>query len=78
MLGRLTSVLGIAALLALGDAARAESAFTLATMPRIDVHTHLGNDWKTLDQAMELRQAIKKRLNAEMAMWISLGRAEPG
>lgn len=77
MFGRLTSIFGMTTLLALGGAARGESAFTLATMPRIDVHTHLGNDWKTLDQAMELRQAIKSRLNVEMAMWISVGEAEP-
>ncbi len=74
MLGRLTSILGMTALLALGGAARGESTFTLATMPRIDVHTHLGNDWKTLDQVMELRQAIKKRVDVEMAMWISVAR----
>ena len=37
------SALGIAAWLTLGGAARAEGPFTLATMPRIDVHTHIGN-----------------------------------
>ena len=71
------SALGIAAWLMLSGAARAEGPFTLATMPRIDVHTHIGNDWKTLDEVMELRQAIQEQLHADMAMFISLGRAEP-
>jgi predicted TIM-barrel fold metal-dependent hydrolase len=46
-------------------------------MPRIDVHTHISNDWTTLDEVMELRRAIQKELHADMAMFISLGRAEP-
>lgn len=71
------SALGIAAWLALGGAARAEGPFTLETMPRVDVHTHIGNDWKTLDEVMELRKAIQEQLHADMAMFISLGRAEP-
>ncbi|MFA7003513.1 MAG: amidohydrolase family protein [Verrucomicrobiia bacterium] len=71
------SALGIAAWLAMGGAARAEGPFTLVTMPRIDVHTHIGNDWKTLDEVMELRKAIQEQLHADMAMFISLGRAEP-
>lgn len=60
------------------DAApRAEKPFTLATMPRIDVHTHLGNTWKILDEAMQLRESLREQLQVEMAMWISLGSAEP-
>jgi predicted TIM-barrel fold metal-dependent hydrolase len=77
MLGRLMSALSIAACLGLGAAAQAESPFTLATMPRIDVHTHIGNTWKTLDEVMALRQAIREQLHADMAMWFSLGPAEP-
>lgn len=73
----LMSALGIAAWLALGGAARAETKFTLETMPRIDVHTHIGNTWETLDEVMELRKAIQERLHADLAMFISLGRAEP-
>ncbi|MCX7825413.1 MAG: amidohydrolase [Verrucomicrobiae bacterium] len=69
--------LGIAAWLALGGAARAETKFTLETMPRIDVHTHIGNTWETLDEVMELRKAIREQLHADLAMFISLGRAEP-
>jgi predicted TIM-barrel fold metal-dependent hydrolase len=71
------SALGIAAWLALGGTAGAETRFTLETMPRIDVHTHIGNTWETLDEVMELRKAIQEQLHADMAMFISLGRAEP-
>jgi predicted TIM-barrel fold metal-dependent hydrolase len=46
-------------------------------MPRIDVHTHIGNQWKTLDEVMALRQAMREQLHVDMAMWISLGSAEP-
>jgi predicted TIM-barrel fold metal-dependent hydrolase len=72
---QLMSVVWAAACLGLGGAA--ESGFTLATMPRIDVHTHIGNTWKVMDDVMTLRQSLKKQLNVEMAMWISLGSAEP-
>jgi len=51
--------------------------FTLSTMPRIDVHAHIGNSWEVLDAYMALRDAMRKELDVEMAMWISLGRAEP-
>jgi len=73
----LMSALWIAVCLGLGGAAQAESPFALATMPRIDVHTHVGNDWKTLDEVMALRQAIQEQLHVDMAMWFSLGSAEP-
>jgi predicted TIM-barrel fold metal-dependent hydrolase len=69
------SVLGIVA--CLGGVEKQESPFTLATMPRIDVHTHIGNTWPTLDEVMALRDAMKQQINVEMAMWISLGSAEP-
>jgi predicted TIM-barrel fold metal-dependent hydrolase len=77
MPGRLMSTLWIAACLALGGVAQAGSPFTLATMPRIDVHTHIGNTWQTLDEVMALRQAIRDQLHADLAMCISLGSAEP-
>ncbi|MDD4787059.1 MAG: amidohydrolase family protein, partial [Pirellulales bacterium] len=51
----------------------AEPRFTLATMPRIDVHAHIRADWSAIDNYMTLREALKKQLGVEMAMWISLG-----
>jgi hypothetical protein len=49
-----------------------KSPFTLSTMPRIDVHAHIRNDWGVMDEYMKLREAIKKELGVEMAMWISV------
>jgi len=60
-----------------GGEAKAKSPFTLATMPRIDVHTHIGNTWKALDDVMELRKAIRQRLDADLAICFSLGSADP-
>jgi len=77
MSGHLTSAMWVALCLGLSGTARAETPFTPATMPRIDVHTHIGNDWKTLDEVMALRRAIREQLDADLAMWISLGSAEP-
>lgn len=56
---------------------KAKSPFTLATMPRIDVHTHIGNTWKALDEVMELRRAVREQRDADLAMFFSLGRADP-
>ncbi|NQT11949.1 MAG: amidohydrolase family protein [Planctomycetes bacterium] len=58
-------------------AEQAESPFTLATMPRVDVHTHIGNTWPILDQVIELRQSLLEKRQADLAMCIGLGRAEP-
>jgi len=49
----------------------------LATMPRIDVHTHIGNTWKALDEVMELRKAVQEQLHVDLAMFFSLGSADP-
>lgn len=65
------------ALLCVPTFAAAPSRFTLATMPRVDVHAHIQDKWDVLDEYMELRQAIRKQLNVEMAMWISVGGSGP-
>lgn len=51
----------------------AESPFTLATMPRIDVHAHIPANENTLAGYMALRKALKEQSDVEMAMWVSLG-----
>lgn len=57
--------------------AGAPSRFTLATMPRVDVHAHIPDKWDVIDQYVGLRDAIKKELDVEMAMWISVGGSAP-
>lgn len=77
MSGNLRNALWVAACLGLGGAIQAAEPFTLATMPRIDVHTHIGNTWEILDEVLELRKAIQDQLHADLAMFISLGSADP-
>ncbi len=55
------------------DATDDEPRFTLATMPRVDVHGHIFADVNTLDGYMALRKSLKEQLDVEMAMWVSLG-----
>ena len=64
-------------LLCVPSLARAASPFTLSTMPRVDVHAHIRPDWEVIDEYMELRDALKKQFDVEMAMWISLNGLEP-
>ncbi len=49
----------------------AQGKFTLATMPRIDVHAHVGGIEKMADY-MEVRKILKDQFNADLAMWINL------
>ena len=77
MPGPLKIALWIAICLGPVGAATAAEPFTLQTMPRVDVHTHIGNEWTTLDEVMELRKLLQEQLHVDVAMWISLGRAEP-
>jgi hypothetical protein len=58
-------------------AAGQSSRFTLSTMPRVDVHAHIPDKWEVIDQYMALRDAMRKQLDVEMAMWISLSGSKP-
>jgi predicted TIM-barrel fold metal-dependent hydrolase len=49
----------------------AQSKFTLATIPRIDVHAHVGGIDRMGDY-MEVRQILKEKFNTDLAMWINL------
>jgi hypothetical protein len=53
------------------------SPFTLATMPRVDVHAHIRDTWEVIDEYMQLRDALREQLDVEMAMWISVGGSGP-
>jgi len=82
-----TAAAGSAALTSLGlgrgpaaaaeQPAQADSPFTPATMPRVDVHTHIGNSWNVLDEVIPLRQSLREQCQVDLAMCFSLGRAEP-
>lgn len=51
--------------------------FTLATVPRVDVHAHIPARWEVMDEYMELREAIREQFDADLAMWISLSHQSP-
>ncbi len=59
------------------SAAKEAGQFDLTTMPRVDIHTHIGNTWKALDDVMALRKKVKEQHQADLAMFFSLGSAEP-
>jgi hypothetical protein len=42
-------------------------------IPRIDVHAHAGTSLETMAAYMKMRDEIKEKLNADLAMWINLG-----
>jgi predicted TIM-barrel fold metal-dependent hydrolase len=44
---------------------------TLSTMPRIDVHAHVGGIERMADY-MEVRKVLKEQFNVDLAMWINL------
>lgn len=54
--------------------AESSEPYTLSTMPRVDAHSHIDNDWATMDEYMQLRKALREQLNVDLAMWVSLGR----
>jgi predicted TIM-barrel fold metal-dependent hydrolase len=49
----------------------AQSKNTLATIPRIDVHAHVGGLDKMADY-MEVRKILKDQFNVDLAMWVNL------
>ena len=49
----------------------AQGKFTLSTMPRIDVHAHVGGIERMADY-MEVRNILKEKFNVDLAMWINL------
>jgi hypothetical protein len=49
----------------------AQSKSTLATMPRIDVHAHVGGIDR-MSAYMKVRDILKEKYNTDLAMWINL------
>ena len=49
----------------------AQVKYTLSTMPRIDVHAHVGGIEKMADY-MEVSKILKDQFKADLAMWINL------
>ena len=49
----------------------AQTKLTLSTMPRIDVHAHVGGI-DGMESYMEVRKVLKEKYNTDLAMWINL------
>jgi len=49
----------------------AQSRYTLSTMPRIDVHTHVGSI-ERMAEYLEVRKILKEQFDVDLAMWINL------
>ncbi len=49
----------------------AQSRYSLSTMPRIDVHAHVGSI-ERMTEYMEVRKVLKEQFNVDLAMWINL------
>ncbi|MFC1563045.1 amidohydrolase family protein [candidate division KSB1 bacterium] len=49
----------------------AQSRYTLSTMPRIDVHAHVGSIEK-MEGYMEVRKLVNEKLNVNLEMWVDL------
>lgn len=42
-------------------------------IPRIDVHTHVRNDYQGIEKYLELHELLKEQNSVDLAMWINLG-----
>jgi len=42
-------------------------------IPRIDVHTHVANDYAGIEKYLELRNLMLSEYSSDLAMWINLG-----
>ncbi|NQU52648.1 MAG: amidohydrolase family protein [Bacteroidetes bacterium] len=42
-------------------------------IPRIDVHTHVANNYGGIEKYLELRNLLLKEYSADLSMWINLG-----
>ncbi len=42
-------------------------------IPRIDVHTHVGEDSEAIANYLNMRELMKEKYEADMALWINLG-----
>jgi len=43
-------------------------------IPRVDVHTHIGNDTKAISNYLDLRKKMLKKSGIDMAIWVNLGK----
>lgn len=57
----------------LGAPVLAQQPTRYPDIPRIDVHAHVGSQPARMQEYMSMRDAVKNRVGAELALWINLG-----
>ena len=45
-------------------------------IPRIDVHSHIGNNLRVIPICLKIRELVKEIYSADIAMWINVGRGK--
>ncbi|MBT3383384.1 MAG: amidohydrolase family protein [Prolixibacteraceae bacterium] len=51
----------------------AQNKSEYSDIPRIDVHTHVANNYDGIEKYLELRNLLLKEYSTDLAMWINLG-----
>jgi len=45
----------------------------LSSMPRVDVHAHVGGDAQLMDRYLEISRVLKRQYDANLDIWVDLG-----
>jgi hypothetical protein len=53
--------------------AGSQTSATYPDIPRIDVHTHVSDDYQAIEKYLELREVLQADHSIDLAMWINLG-----
>ncbi len=61
------------AVLALPSSLAAQHESRLATIPRVDVHAHIGADVELMERYLQLSKVLKDKFNANLDIWVDLG-----
>ena len=68
---KIQNILLLAFLILIRSSLFAQDKYTLSTMPRIDVHAHVGGI-ERMTHYMEVRKILKDKFGVDLAMWINL------
>jgi hypothetical protein len=63
----------IAAFVLLSLYAKAQYITKYPDIPRVDVHTHVGNNYPAIDAYLAFREQMLKERKMDLAMWINIG-----
>ncbi len=66
------------AVLTLPSSLAAQHESRLATIPRVDVHAHIGADVELMERYLHLSKVVKDKLNANLDIWVDVGPGTKG